>query len=164
LKENEIRPHELFNELLRLNKLDIEKYFSEAEVKSISCPACGKKGEHSFIKNGFAFDECSECKTLYVSPRPSKKYFDAYYTDSESTKYWATTFYKATEKNRRKMLWKPKAKMIKEKINAFSLDTQKIVDIGGGYGIFIEGIDYSAFTNRNTQISIKMQTLIRAFD
>lgn len=138
MKENDIRPQELFDELLRLNKLDIEKYFTNSMNETISCPACGAKGESSFMKNSFSFDECPKCKTLYVSPRPKREYFDAYYTDSQSTKYWATTFYKATEKNRREMLWKPKAQMIKDKIDAFAPDTEKIVDIGGGYGIFIE--------------------------
>jgi len=138
MKEKDIRPQELFDELLRLNKLDIEKYFTSSIKETISCPACGENGESSFVKNGFSFDECQKCKTLYVSPRPKREYFDANYTDSQSTKYWATTFYKATEKNRREMLWKPKAKMIKDKIDAFAPDTEKIVDIGGGYGIFVE--------------------------
>lgn len=138
MTENEIRPQALFDELLRLNKLDIEKYFSNPDSENMNCPACDSQGLHVFEKNGFGFDECPKCKTLYVSPRPKREYFDAYYTDSQSTKYWATTFYKATEKNRREMLWKPKAQMIKEKIDAFAPDTEKIVDIGGGYGIFIE--------------------------
>lgn len=138
MKENDIRPQELFDELLRLNKLDIETYFTNSVNEPLLCPACGSHGEHSFVKNGFNFEECLNCKTLYVSPRPKREYFDAYYTDSLSTKYWATTFYKATEQNRREMLWKPKARLILDKINQFSPATQKIVDIGGGYGIFIE--------------------------
>lgn len=138
MKEHDIRPQELFDELLRLNKLDIEKYFTNSINETISCPACGENGKSSFVKNGFSFDECQKCKTLYVSPRPKREYFDAYYTDSQSTKYWATTFYKATEQNRREMLWKPKAQMIKDKIDTFAPDSEKIVDIGGGYGIFIE--------------------------
>ena len=73
-----------------------------------------------------------------MSPRPDKKYFDRYYKDSLSAKYWATTFYKETEKNRRELLWKPKAKIIKEKIDFLELKTEIIIDIGGGYGTFIE--------------------------
>jgi len=138
MKENDIRPQNLFDELLRLNKLDIQKCFKNAKVIEIKCPACNARGTYSFTKNGFKFDECETCKSLYVSPRPHKRYFDAYYSDSESTKYWATTFYKKTEKNRREMLWKPKAKIIKEKINFFLLKTDTIIDIGGGYGTFIE--------------------------
>ena len=138
MKENDIRPQELFDELLRLNKLDIDKYFTNSEKEVLLCPACDTQGVSSFSKNSFSFDECPECKTLYVSPRPKREYFDAYYTDSESTKYWATTFYKATEQNRREMLWKPKAKLISDKIKQFSPNTKKLIDIGGGYGTFME--------------------------
>lgn len=138
MKENEIRPQELFDELLRLNRLDIQKYFTHSVTQAISCPACANEGKFTFNKDGFNFDECPTCKTFYVSPRPDKASFDAYYTDSESTKYWATTFYKATEKNRRELIWKPKAVLIQETIDKYAPDTQMVVDIGGGYGVFIE--------------------------
>ena len=138
MRENDIRPQKLFDELLRLNNLDVETHFKKAKINHINCPACSAIGNHSFIKNKFSFDECKKCKTLYVSPRPDKKYFDRYYKDSLSSKYWATTFYKETEKNRRALLWKPKAKIIKEKIDFLELKTEIIIDIGGGYGTFIE--------------------------
>jgi hypothetical protein len=140
MKEEEIRPQELFDELLRLNKEDIAIYFNDSEYKQINCPACGEVGKFTFNKNGFNFDECGSCKTLYVSPRPDKKSFDNYYTDSNSTQFWATTFYKATEKNRREKIWKPKAKLIVEKISQYADDTKCIVDIGGGYGVFMEEV------------------------
>jgi len=104
VRENDIRPQKLFDELLRLNNLDVETHFKNAKIKHINCPACCAIGNHSFIKNNFSFDECNKCKTIYVSPRPDKKYFDRYYKDSLSAKYWATTFYKETEKNRRELL------------------------------------------------------------
>ena len=138
MKEEEIRPEKLFDELLRLNKKDISKYFNISDYKNIDCPACAEKGTFSFNKDGFNFDECSKCKTLYVSPRPDKESFNNYYTDSESSKFWATTFYKATQKNRREMLWKPKAQQINMKIEKYSPETKTIIDIGGGYGVFIE--------------------------
>ena len=138
MKEEEIRPEKLFDELLRLNKLDIAIYFSESEYKRIDCPACGNTGIFAFNKDDFEFDECKKCKTLYVSPRPDKESFNNYYTDSASSKFWATTFYKATQQNRREMLWKPKAKQILEKINKYSPSTKSILDIGGGYGVFME--------------------------
>ncbi|MEN4044799.1 class I SAM-dependent methyltransferase [Sulfurimonas sp. NWX367] len=138
MKEEEIRPEKLFDELLRLNREDIKIYFSDSKNTKINCSACGNEGIFSFNKDGFDFDECKQCKTLYVSPRPDKESFNNYYTNSASSKFWATTFYKATEKNRREMLWKPKAEMILNKIQYFSPDTKKVIDIGGGYGIFIE--------------------------
>jgi len=138
MKEEEIRPEKLFNELLRLNREDISIYFEKSEYKKINCPACGTKGSFSFNKDGFNFDECPKCKTLYVSPRPDKQSFNNYYTDSKSSKFWATTFYKATQKNRREMLWKPKAELINTKIDKYASSTEIIIDIGGGYGVFME--------------------------
>lgn len=138
MKEEEIRPQKLFNKLLNLNKEDVKKYFHKSLYIHIDCPACGTKGKFAFNKDGFNFDECEACKTLYVSPRPDKKSFDSYYTDSESTKFWATEFYKATQESRRIKLWKPKAKLIKEKIEKYAHTTESIIDIGGGYGVFME--------------------------
>jgi len=138
MKEEEIRPEKLFDELLRLNREDIVKYFNISNYTNIDCPACNEKGTFSFNKDGFNFDECPKCKTLYVSPRPDKESFNNYYTDSESSKFWATTFYKATQENRREKLWKPKAKQIQEKIEKYLPETKLILDIGGGYGVFME--------------------------
>lgn len=138
LKEEEIRPQELFDELLRLNKEDVKEYFTTVNYKKIYCPACEKESNFLFIKNGFNIDECSSCKTIFVNPRPEKKAFDQFYTDSKSTKFWANEFYKATENSRREKLWKPKAKLIDELISKHSKNTKCIIDIGGGYGVFVE--------------------------
>ena len=145
MKEHDIRPQEFFDELLRLNKLDVETFFRDVSVKKINCPVCGTKGTYSFTKNDFSFDECEKCKSLYVSPRPDKKYFDEYYKESLSAKYWASTFYKETEENRREMLWKPKAKIIKDKLDCFATNTEVIINIGGGYGTFEE--EFSKVSN-----------------
>ena len=138
MKENDIRPKELFDELLRLVEHDVGIYFKSASYKNVNCPACEGSGEYVFTKNGFKFEECPECKTLFVNPRPEKEAFDLYYSESSSTKYWATTFYKATESARRKKIWKPKAIAIKEKIDRYAPDAETIIDVGGGYGIFME--------------------------
>lgn len=138
MNEEEIRPEKLFDELLRLNREDIVKYFDKSQYTKINCPACDKKGVFSFNKDGFNFDECSTCKTLYVSPRPDQESFNQYYTDSQSSKFWATTFYKATQENRRELLWKPKAKQIHDKIKKYLPKSELILDIGGGYGVFME--------------------------
>lgn len=139
MKENEIRPQDIFNEYLKLAEQDILTYFDNVACTEINCPACGAQGNFAFEKKGFSYQECPECLTLFVSPRPEKKAFDRYYTDSPSTKYWATTFYRETEYARREKLWKPKALLIKEKVEKF-FQAETILDIGGGYGTFAEEI------------------------
>jgi hypothetical protein len=141
--EEEIRPEKIFNEYLRLTALDTVNFFSKTESYEISCPACGgDKGKEWVKKSLFTYKICPSCHTIYVSPRPTIDSFNAYYTDSPSTKFWASTFYKFTEAARREKLWKPKAEMIKQRILQFGdgIPVQYIIDIGGGYGVFDEEI------------------------
>lgn len=142
ITEEEIRPELVFNEYLKLTAEDTVTYFTKAEKNEIACPACGGNGHVWAEKHGFNYKLCPSCSTIYVSPRPMMDAFNAYYTDSPSTKFWATTFYKVTESARREKLWKPKAQLVKEKILALNNEKpiQYIVDIGGGYGVFDEEI------------------------
>lgn len=140
MKELDIRPKKIFDEFLLLAKKDIKSFFSDVKRIEINCPSCNSIGEHSFIKEGFDYSECKQCQTLYVNPRPEEKAFMDYYTNSPSSKFWATTFYKETEDIRREKIWKPKAKMILDELEKQNISDCQIIDIGGGYGIFAEEI------------------------
>jgi hypothetical protein len=140
MNEEDVRPKHIFDKYLDLAAQDSHEYFNSCEKEKIKCPACGKSGKFSFIKNEFIYEECESCFTLFVSPRPISQAFNKYYTQAPSVEFWASTFYKETEEARRELLWKPKAKLIYEKIE-FWLQSNvgfTIVDIGGGYGIFSE--------------------------
>ncbi len=138
MKEDEIRPKQIFDEYLRLAEIDTQKYFGAGECLPVCCPACGLNGIFSFTKHGFTYEECPTCQTLFVSPRPHREAFSRYYQESESAKYWASTFYKKTAEARREKLWLPRTRMVHELIKQFGTAQQSIVDIGGGYGIFAE--------------------------
>lgn len=142
VKEEEIRPQKVFNEYLELAKKDIVTFFSNVEAQEIQCPACGGIGDVWVRKSNFTYKKCNVCFTIYVSPRPIRAAFDNYYTDSKSTKFWATTFYKITEDSRRKLLWKPKAQLVKNIIEKHcnNQSIEYVIDIGGGYGVFDEEI------------------------
>lgn len=142
IKEEEIRPEKIFNEYLALTSKDVIDFFGNVERKEINCPACNEKGDPWAKKGGFDYLLCPGCKTIFVSPRPVNEAFNAYYTDSPSTKFWATTFYKVTEQSRREKLWKPKAQMVKDRILKYEngVPVKFLIDIGGGYGVFDEEI------------------------
>jgi SAM-dependent methyltransferase len=137
-KEEEIRPAGIFDEYLSLARIDCSTYFSNDERVRLSCPACNQPGEFAFDKNGFVYEHCSNCYTLFVSPRPLASAFSRYYTESESAKYWATTFYKKTAEARREKIWKPKAELIKNILQSHQMFSNLLIDIGGGYGVFAE--------------------------
>lgn len=140
MKEDDIRPASVFNEFLQLIQEDVSEIFKGSETEIICCPACGKNETPAiFEKGGFEISECDECLTLFVNPRPKFDYFKRFYSDSKSSKYWATTFYKVTEKARREKIWKPKAKQLDSLLCFYGIN--KVFDIGGGYGVFAEELE-----------------------
>jgi 2-polyprenyl-3-methyl-5-hydroxy-6-metoxy-1,4-benzoquinol methylase len=141
MKEKEIRPEALFDEFLRLAQEDIETFFRGASYQSVPCPACGNAdSEFAFDKNGFEYETCSQCDTLFVNPRPAREAFYRYYQEAPSIKFWANRFYKETENARRESIFKPRAKMVLDKVGEFAdLNAVRwLADIGAGYGVFCE--------------------------
>ena len=139
MKENEIRPKRLFKKFLYLASKDVKKFFKNKNI-NINCVACKNKGKFTFKKYNFSYCVCPKCKTLYVNPRPEENNFLNYYKKSNSIKFLADKLYKKTENARRKKIWKPKAKIILDKLKKNNIRNCSYVDIGGGYGIFAEEI------------------------
>ena len=140
MKEEDIRPAKIFEEYLRLAEKDTDIYFSESEKIFGNCPACNQIGNFVFEKFGFAYEECPSCLSLYVNPRPIADAFTKYYTESASSEYWATTFYKKTADARRERLWKPKARIVNDTLFRFGAEKHTLIDIGGGFGLFAEEV------------------------
>ena len=139
ITEEKIRPQKLFDEFLRLAKKDTYKFFKKVRFFRIKCPAClSEKTNFAFKKDGFSYEVCSQCETLFVNPRPKPKIFDRYYREGKSIKYLSNCLYKKTEASRRKMVHQPKIQLVNQLIPKF-YRTQKgiaLVDIGAGYGTF----------------------------
>lgn len=138
MKEEEIRSQKLFDDYLCLAEEDARTFFSNVPRSRIPCPGCEGEGQKVFSKNGFDFEECPDCLTLFVNPRPPADAFSKYYRESKSSRLWATRFYKDTEEARREKLWKPKARMIKDALARYRVSGFSVLDIGGGYGLFAE--------------------------
>lgn len=142
MKEDAIRPDNLFNTYLSLAKKDIDIYFKKSKFCYIDCPACGSSQNlFQFRKLGFDYEECCNCNTLFVNPRPLADAFIEYYKDSPSVRFWATNFYRETAEKRRELLIRPKAILVKDciKKNLHPIPEKPcFIDIGAGYGVFCE--------------------------
>jgi 2-polyprenyl-3-methyl-5-hydroxy-6-metoxy-1,4-benzoquinol methylase len=144
MKEEQIRPKKVFDEYLRLAETDAGIYFASSDKNPIFCPACGSLGSFVFTKHSLAYEECPKCQTIFVSPRPPASDFFAYYKNSESARYFATTFYKETATVRREKLWRRKVSKVHSLIIQHGKESHAVLDIGGGYGIFAE--EYKALS------------------
>jgi 2-polyprenyl-3-methyl-5-hydroxy-6-metoxy-1,4-benzoquinol methylase len=143
MKEFEIRPRKLFSEYLELSRKDIDIYFSDhSNFVEVICPGCKEDDSNlEFVKHGFSYKKCNICNSLYVSPRPTKKMISDFYKVSESSRFWAEHFYPETADARREMIFKPRAEVINELLRNINIPSPKsIVDVGAGYGIFLDEI------------------------
>jgi SAM-dependent methyltransferase len=139
MKESDIRPANILSEYLALSARDAVTFFSQCERVVIPCPAC--LSEHSslaFTKHGFEYRECASCKSLFLSPRPTLSTYEAFYRDSESSRYWAEVFFPSVAEARREKIFQPRAKRAAQLLKVTDHDTPTIVDVGAGYGMFLE--------------------------
>jgi SAM-dependent methyltransferase len=141
MKEEDIRPKELFQRYLELSQKDAQK-LEVGNFKKISCPGCGKdESEKRFKKNDFQYILCSFCGSLYCSPRPSEEDLELFYKKTESAKYWSEVFFPAVAETRREKLFRKKAKQIHDAMKKKNFSPEAICDVGAGYGIFLEELN-----------------------
>jgi 2-polyprenyl-3-methyl-5-hydroxy-6-metoxy-1,4-benzoquinol methylase len=143
MKESDIRPLPVFSRYLELVRQDGERLLeSRTEFVPVRCPGCGaEEGETAFEKEGFRYESCRLCASLYVSPRPTAAMLQQSYADSAAVKYWATHFFKETVEARRTKVFRPRAEAVAEMAKADEfLQTRTFVDVGAGYGTFLEEV------------------------
>ena len=139
MKEEQIRPARLFDRYLEIALEDARELLAEAsEFDEVACPGCTAAGvTERFTRHGFENRCCAECRSLYLSPRPSASQRDRFYSTSKAVAYFATHFYKETEDARRRELVRPKAAMTAEWARRLAA-TGCLADIGSGYGTYLE--------------------------
>ena len=139
MREQEIRPKELFDEYLRLSELDVDKYFKDGPREDVPCPGCGmNEPRFAFNKLGFQYVECTQCDTLYLSPRPPASAFDRFYSDSDSASYWGSVFFPAVAEVRRETIFRPRVRKIADLCASLNIAHDVVADVGAGYGLFLE--------------------------
>ena len=139
MKEADIRPEALLNRYLQLSTEDAERCFSGVAREDRACVACGAlETQTEFEKNGFAYATCTQCGTLYQTPRPPLPAFEAFYRDSVSSRYWAEQFFPTVSEARRERIFRPRAERLIQMCEANGIDVSKLVDVGAGYGILLD--------------------------
>jgi hypothetical protein len=143
MREESIRPLDIFNEYLRLSGEDVDTFFADRSgFVEVPCPACGAEGDAGgFEKLGFRYRLCPGCSSLYVSPRPVPEVLNEYYRHGKAVQYWTTHFYKQTADARREKIFRPRAALVADLIaRRGNGHGNTLADIGAGYGIFLEEV------------------------
>jgi len=123
---------------LELSRHDAEAFAPDAFVH-IPCPGCGGyEVVPRLEKTVFRYVICAACGSLFCDPRPGPDLLDRFYGESESSKYWAETFFPAIAEARREKIFRKRASRLSELLKAHNFTPDSICDVGAGYGIFLE--------------------------
>lgn len=103
LHVTDLKPPALMSEFTRLSIADTETYLADAAHQvRCGCPACGHaQAAPAFEKQGFQYNECDECGSVYVSPRPTEAALAHYEAESSASRFRVEHFSRDTAKARR---------------------------------------------------------------
>ncbi|MBF0361499.1 MAG: class I SAM-dependent methyltransferase [Oligoflexia bacterium] len=141
MKECEIRPKEIFEEYLRISRIDGEN-LDKSNFKDLPCPGCNSivDSKLHFNKFGFKYLKCDKCNSLYCSPRPNEVQLEFLCSSSNSSKFWSTVFFPLVAERRRELMFQPKARMICDLLKDRNIRIKNICDVGAGHGFMLEEI------------------------
>jgi 2-polyprenyl-3-methyl-5-hydroxy-6-metoxy-1,4-benzoquinol methylase len=112
------------------DKGDLEKQYMEG----VNCPYCNNSSNvDSFKLNGFMHVKCSECLSVYVTPRLKPEYIDKLYSDTYYSEMFTKSMIPVFEK-RKKLIGESKYKQVLD----FSVEKGSVLDIGAGIGEVID--------------------------
>jgi ribosomal protein S27E len=147
LQELEIRPREMLDEYTKLLKQDVARLLRDrGAFVAVACPACGHPGQAAaFVRLEFAYVRCTECRSVYVSPRPTPELLEAFWASSDAIVFWNSRFLKDTARERTAKVFQPRVAWIRSVLDEAggwhaSQPTKVIIDLGAKYGAFLQGI------------------------
>ncbi len=139
MREDEIRPSDLFRRYLELSREDVIKHFQDIDRIKTNCVACGANEIRSeFKKHGFEYGQCKVCGTLFLTPRPPLEAFEAFYENSISSNFWAEVFFPAVMEVRKEKIFQPRVDSLVNYCIKKGVNVRRLIDVGAGFGIFLD--------------------------
>lgn len=140
LRSDEIKPDfeglkNKWEEMLRKYYLNT-KTLNPKYTLEVPCPHCNsKRVDQSFDLNGFCHKTCSECKTLYVSPRLSNACIEELYSDDYYSEMFTRSLLPVFEK-RKQLIGRKK---FNQTISYWGKqEPGRVLDIGAGIGEVVD--------------------------
>lgn len=148
--ENDIRPKDLLEGQKIAVMQDVGMLLSNADkFVHVNCPACNaNKGSKKYEKYSFTYLECSDCKTVYTSPRPTAALLGEFYSNSVNYAYWNKYIFPASESTRRQKIVVPRVDRILDYCKKYASPTNSILEVGAGFGTFCEEMASRKVFNR----------------
>lgn len=149
--EIDFKPSQALAKYIDFTSKDVISFFiKSSKLVTCLCPACGsKRSAAAFEKLGLKYQECLDCCSLYVSPRPKEEALKNYYAESKARAFWMQELSKMTDKKRRDKIIKPRFEWIVESTREHLPQAKHLVDINtASYGYVDEMIADDFFSSK----------------
>jgi len=142
MKEASIRTDQMVEQSLRMHDEDVAWIRGHARgFVEVACPACESSPRRfEFERDGFQFQRCLACETLYISPRPTAELLGEFYRRSKVINYFNDVIFPSSEEARRKQIFAPRAERVVELCRRHGASMELLVDVGAGFGTFCEEV------------------------
>jgi len=158
LRESEIRPDSLYHKYKNILKKEISGFFpDQSRFIKINCPGCGERRfKKAFVKLGFQYCKCSQCGSLFVSPRPTAEMLENFYRNSEAVGFWRDEVARRTKESRYRHQSFPMARWVLELVDEYLPEAKVFLDYDSKYADFLSTINEAKKFDRVTSISHKL--------
>ena len=138
--ENDIRPADLMKGQEEAVLQDIEFLQDHKDqFVTVTCPACdAAESRPKYHKYSFDYQECVNCSTVYMNPRPSAELLGEFYARSVNYDYWNAYIFPASEETRRQRIFIPRVDRVLEYCDKYGSGKQSMLEVGAGFGTFCE--------------------------
>jgi 2-polyprenyl-3-methyl-5-hydroxy-6-metoxy-1,4-benzoquinol methylase len=139
-RETDIRPDALMAGQADRFAADVRRLVRhKPDFVVVGCPACGGSASRAeFEKMGIDYRSCTNCETMFVSPRPRPEHLREYYVTSENYKYWNAHIFPASEAVRREKIFRPRVKRLLEMCRRHGIEAGTLLEVGAGFGTFCQ--------------------------
>lgn len=149
-KENDIRPADLME--LKKPALEHDKNYLKERiplfVKS-NCVACGSLEVKFWAeKEKFTYDQCSDCNTIYMNPRPTESVLGDFYKQSQNYDFWNKYIFPTTDAVRKEKIFKPRADKTVQFCEKYGVKGGTLLEIGSAFGTYCEAVREKDFFER----------------
>lgn len=159
----DVKPN--FDKLKETWSLMLSKFFDSKGILKpehsviVNCPHCNStQTQKPFLLNGFQHVECSNCETLYVTPRLKDSSIEELYSDEYYSEFYQNSMLPAFE-TRKEKIGKNKFKQVTALTN---VKAGKVLDIGCGIGevsdVFLDNGWETHVTEMNNRAYAWLQT------
>jgi hypothetical protein len=138
--EVEVRPQELLDEYRHLLDEEVSALSRGTwPLEHCACPGClGDDAESAFIKSNLNYLHCRNCKSIYVSPRPSENDVSAFYRHSRAAQFWRRELLPVTRETRRNKLFQPRAEWLLDVVDEYFPHARQAIAVGYHNDLLIE--------------------------